>query len=124
MLSQRTLEGSISLTRIAENSKDANSIEITVRVTGTSPLSFDVRVGATLQVKEFSPSAPSRPSVGGGFKTRAFLLFNDRTKVGRLSTASLLKLGEVVPNTCTVLEVNRQKRLLFVSFSFHSKDRQ
>lgn len=91
---------------------------ITVRVAGTSPLSFDLWPGATLTVKEFAPSKPTRPTLGGGgFKTKAYLLFSGQTKVGRLTPAALTKLGGGVPPSCKVSLVDKARKLLLVEFS-------
>ena|SRR6267154_1088670 len=87
-----------------------------VRVTGTSPLSFEVLPGTTLTVREFAPSSYNRPTIGSGFKSSAYLLFHDETKVGRLSPDSLLLLGKKVPRKCTVSEVNRERKILRVIF--------
>ena len=90
-----------------------------IRVAGTSPLSFDasiVTIGTILEVREFAPSHHSRPSVDGGFKKSAYLLFADRTKVGRLSPASRKKLPLSVPHTCTVVEVDKDRKWLSVVF--------
>ena len=95
---------------------DRKQSGIVIRVVGTSPLSFDVPTGTILQVKEFGPSAYSRPSVAGGFKRSAYLLFANQTKVGRLSPASLKKLPPSVPATCTVVEVDKSRKRLSVIF--------
>lgn len=89
---------------------------IRIKVSGTSPLSFDAIVGSILHVKEFSPSSHSRPTLGGGFKSRAFLIFNGKTKVGRLSPANLRTLGGFIPSTCKVVEVDKARKSLVVLF--------
>jgi len=94
-----------------------SNTDIIIRVVGTSPLSFEVTAGAILQVREIGPSSASRPTVGGRFKSSAFLLFNDKTKVGRLSPASLKTLGQAVPRECKVAEVDKERRVLRVMFS-------
>ena len=87
-----------------------------VKVSGTSPLSFSVDVGTILQVREISPSSHTRPTLGSGFKSNAYLLFTGRTKVGNVPQESLEQLGAQVPKTCTVCEVNRERKMLFVTF--------
>jgi hypothetical protein len=89
---------------------------LVVRVTGTSPLSFDLWPGVTLTVKEISPSAQNRPTLGGKFTTKGYLLFNGITKVGRLSPASLKKIGDNVPLQCKVVEVDKGRKILSVEF--------
>lgn len=88
--------------------------KIVVRVTGTSPLSFEVWTGMTLTIKEIAPSANNRPTLGAKFKTKGYLVFNGRTKVGRLSPAALKKIGETIPETCKVVQVDRGKKILSV----------
>jgi hypothetical protein len=100
--------------RSKAEAKDSACTE--VRVSGTSPLSFDLAIGSTLTVKEFAPSHYSRPTIGSGFKSKAFLLFHNETKVGRLSTASVSQLGRRVPTNCTVSEVDKGRKVLRVRF--------
>jgi hypothetical protein len=85
-----------------------------VRVSGTSPLSFDVWKGMTLTIKEMGPSANNRPTLGAKFKSKGYLVFNGRTKVGRFSPATLNKIGSRVPETCTVVQVDKEKKILSV----------
>lgn len=87
-----------------------------IRVSGTSPLSFEVFVGSILAVKEFAPSHYTRPTAGSGFKSSGYLLFHDQTKVGRLSPENVNKLGKRVPTTCTVAEVDKARKILRVVF--------
>jgi hypothetical protein len=87
-----------------------------VRVTGTSPLSFDLWPGVSLTVKEISPSASNRPTLGGGFKTKGYLLFSGQTKVGRLSPSVVSKLNGNIPLSCKVLKVDKARKLLLVEF--------
>jgi hypothetical protein len=96
-------------------SKEKN-LSLVVRVAGTSPLSFDLWPGVTLTVKEISPSASNRPTLGSKFKAKGYLLFNGITKVGRLSPASLQKIGELVPSQCRVVEVDKDRKVLSVEF--------
>lgn len=88
--------------------------KIVVRIAGTSPLSFEVWKGLTLTIKEIAPSANNRPTLGAKFKSKAYLVFNGRTKVGRLSPATLKKIGNRIPETCKVVEVNKEKKILSV----------
>src|SRR5207237_4282593 len=115
-ISRRQCIAMAKVSKVVNRNEGSNS-GVLVRVAGTSPLSFDVTVGTTLQVREFAPSSPSRPTIGGRFKSSAFLLFRDRTKVGRLSPASLRKLGNSVPPVCTVVEVDRNRGILLVTFN-------
>jgi hypothetical protein len=87
-----------------------------VRVTGTTPLSFELSPGKRLTVKKIGPSAKNRPTAGSKFKGTAYLLFDGVTKIGRLSDAALTKLGKNVPETCTVKDVNEAKKVLTVVF--------
>jgi hypothetical protein len=98
----------------ARHGKASSGTEL--RVSGTSPLSFDVPVGATLTVREFGPSHYSRPTVGSGFKSKGFLLFHNQTKVGRLSPDSLYRLGRNVPPCCTASEIDKERKILRVVF--------
>jgi hypothetical protein len=87
-----------------------------LKVAGTSPLSFEVNEGDILAVRQFGPSSHTRPTVGGGFKTHAYLIFNGITKVGRLSPRDAARLAdEVIPDTCVVVEVDAGKRILKVA---------
>ena len=88
----------------------------TIRVSGTSPLSFEVSVGSILTVKQFAPSHYNRPTVGSGFKSAGYLLFHNETKVGRLSLENLSKIGKRVPQSCTVSEVDKSRKILRVIF--------
>ena len=95
----------------------ASSKIVSVRVAGTSPLSFAVTEGQQLQVKEIGPSSKQRPTIGGKFKTSAYLIYNGIKKIGKLSEASLRKLGEAtVPGTCVVEKVDSEKKILMVAF--------
>lgn len=88
--------------------------KVVVRVAGTSPLSFELWTGMTLTIKEMSPSASNRPTIGAKFKSKGYLIFNGRTKVGRLSTATLNKIGHHIPKTCRVVQVDKEKKILSV----------
>ena len=100
-----------------ENASEKPS-SVIVRVSGTSPLSFDLWPGVTLAVKEFAPSKASRPTLGGGgFKTKGYLLFSGQTKVGRLSPSALRKLGSNIPQSCKVSKVDKARKLLLVEFA-------
>lgn len=88
-----------------------------VKVSGTSPLSFGVKVGTVLQVKQISASTHTRPTIGSGFKTDSFLLFMARTKIGNISQSSLESLGDRIPETCTVCAVRPDSKAIYVSFS-------
>lgn len=114
--SESPVGGAVSRARASNNRKEAR---VVIRVAGTSPLSFDatiVTIGTILEVREFAPSSHSRPSVNGGFKKSGYLLFADRTKVGRLSPASIKKFSSRVPPSCTVVEVDKDRKRLSVVF--------
>ena len=88
-----------------------------VKVSGTSPLSFGVKVGTVLQVKQIGASKHTRPTIGSGFKTDSFLLFMARTKIGNIPQDGLESLGESIPETCTVCAVRPESKAIYVSFS-------
>lgn len=90
---------------------------LVVKVSGTSPLSFSVKVGTVLQVKQIGASKHTRPTIGSGFKTDSFLLFMARTKIGNISYESLESFGDRVPITCTVCAVKPESKAIYVSFS-------
>jgi hypothetical protein len=96
-------------------SKDKAS-GVVVRVSGTSPLSFDVTPGTVLTIKEIAPSAVNRPTLGSKFKSKGYLLFKGITKLGRLSPSALAKIGESVPANCKVVQVDKAKKILAVEF--------
>src|SRR5262245_31756499 len=87
-----------------------------VTVSDTSPLSFDFPVGTVLTVRKFGPSKAGQPTVRGGFKEGALLLFAKETKLGRIPTEKLGRLSRSVPLTCTVIEVDKSQRRLKVRF--------
>lgn len=87
-----------------------------IRVAGTSPLSFELKVGMELQVREFGPSPYSRPSVGGRFRSNAYLIYSGGTKIGRLTPAIVDKLGGTPQKTCTVVKIDPNRKILIVSF--------
>jgi hypothetical protein len=89
---------------------------IIVRVTGTTPLSFNVKPGSVLTVKKYSPSASNRPTVGSKFKSDAYIVFKGITKVGRLSDSAISKLQGDVPAQCVVYAVDEVKKVLSVEF--------
>jgi hypothetical protein len=93
-----------------------SSEPIVVRVTGTTPLSFELSPGTSLVVKKIGPSAKNRPTAGSKFKTSAYLVFDGVTKIGRLSDSALKRLGKNVPDKCTVQDVSVAKKLLTVVF--------
>ena len=99
------------------NSKK-NSRVATLRVVVTSPLSFDVTVGEVLRIRQFEPSSHNRPTVSGGFKTIAFLVFDGITKVGRLKPNDVNSLGRPVPEECTVVEVDRTRKMLKIQLRY------
>lgn len=84
------------------------------RVAGTSPLSFECRVGDELTVKEIGPSAMNRPTVGSKFNSTAYLLFKGITKIGRLSPKTVEKLAGRIPKTCKVVSIDKIKKILSV----------
>jgi len=106
----------ITMPKAAGSAKAANaSKDRSLRVKGTSPLSFDVTPGDILSIREFEPSTHTRPTLSGGFKTSAFLIFNGITKVGSLNAKDVARLGdESIPDACTVTEVNRATKVLKV----------
>lgn len=87
---------------------------IVVRVVGTSPLSFELRIGDELSVKEIGPSAINRPTVGGKFNSTAYLLFKGITKVGRFSPKTVEKLKNKIPRTCKVVQIDKVKKVVSV----------
>jgi hypothetical protein len=89
---------------------------VEIKLVGTTPLSFNLKPGAVLTVKTYEPSSSNRPTVGGKFKSSAFLVFNGITKVGRISPAALKKLNNKPSPTCTVASVNEEKNSLVVYF--------
>lgn len=91
-------------------------LTVKVRVTGTTPLSFELKPGAVLTVKEYSPSASNRPTAGSKFKSNAFILFRGITKIGKLSDAAIEKLDGRVPDSCRVHQVDAEKKILTVEF--------
>jgi hypothetical protein len=88
-----------------------------VKVIGTSPLSFELRPGTVLTVKEFGPASKTRPSIGSKFKSNAYLLFNGITKIGRLSPSTLSKLGGEIPTSCKVVEVDKARKVLLIDIT-------
>jgi hypothetical protein len=48
--------------------------------------------------------------------SKGYLLFSGITKVGRLSPASLKKIGSAMPEHCKVTEANTDKKVLSVEF--------
>lgn len=94
-----------------------NESSTVVRVVGTSPLSFDVRLGDELTIKEVGPSAMNRPTLGGRFKSNAYLLFKGITKVGRLSPNSVEKIGDNIPSKCKVVKIDKLKKILSVEIT-------
>jgi hypothetical protein len=102
--------------KVGTSKPERNVKDGSLKVTGTSPLSFEVNEGDVLAVRQFGPSSHNRPTVGGGFKTHAYLIFNGITKVGRLSPKDASRLAhEVVPDSCVVVEVDAVKRILKVA---------
>ncbi len=94
-----------------------NNTTVIINVGGVGPLSFELKEGAHLKVKEFSPSKKSRPTVGSRFKKSAYLIFNGPTKVGRVSPADQKKLGDKIPKYCIVHKIEKEKNKLFVLFN-------
>lgn len=88
-----------------------------VKVQGTSPLSFEAKVGTVLQVKQIGASKHTRPTIGSGFKSDAYLLFMDRTKIGNVPQSMLESLGDRVPDKCTVCDVRLESKSIYVSFT-------
>ncbi|MDQ3816080.1 MAG: hypothetical protein M3362_00120 [Acidobacteriota bacterium] len=101
---------------MAEEQFNKTLTSVVVRVSGTGPLSFEVRPGSILTIKEIGPSSTSRPSIGGGFNSKGYLLFAGQTKVGRLSPAALVKLGERDISSCKVVTVDKTRKILLVEF--------
>lgn len=111
-----TKELSAGMRKVRTSKRAPNVKDGFLKVTGTSPLSFEVNEGDILAVRQFGPSSHTRPTVGGGFKTHAYLIFNGITKVGRLSPKDASRLAdEVIPDTCVVVEVDAEKRILKVA---------
>ncbi|HEY8227071.1 MAG TPA: hypothetical protein VIG25_17480 [Pyrinomonadaceae bacterium] len=89
---------------------------VVVDVVETSSLSFDLWPGIVLTVKAIGPSSARQPTLSGGFESKAYLLFNGITKVGKLSPAAIKILGEPVPAACKVIKVDKEKNILLVEF--------
>lgn len=85
-----------------------------VRIIGTGPLSFVVRESEELTIKKYGPSSATRPSAGAPFRNTAHLVFRNQTKIGRISPKDSLKMGDKVPKSCTVIEVNQEKKIIKV----------
>lgn len=85
-----------------------------IGLTGTSPLSYDVRPGSVLSIREFHPSNKSRPTVGAGFKNTAYVVFSGITKVGQVNKKDLPIFSTNTPRKCLALEVNREKNIFLV----------
>ena len=87
-----------------------------LKLSGTSPLSFEVSVGTTLQIKEVGPSNHWRPTVGSGFKSNGLLVFNNKTKVGSFKPEDMSSFSpSIIPATCTVTEVDKSRKILRVA---------
>jgi len=87
---------------------------VEIKLSGTGPLSFEVKEGEELKVKEISPSSKSRPTAGSRFKTSALLVFKGSTKIGRIPPKNQDELGGRIPEYCKVIEVNKEKKVLIV----------
>ncbi len=89
---------------------------ISVKVAGTSPLSFELHPGDKILVKKYVAGASHRPTSGAKYRTDAYILYRGVTKIGKLSEASLKKLGGSVPDECIVTKVDAEKKILMVCF--------
>lgn len=89
---------------------------VVVPLSGIGPLSFQVSPGMALTVRELSSPSKNRPTVGGSLKSKSYLVFNGITKVGSPDSESLEKSGQVVPQSCKVVEVNKDKQMILVEF--------
>ena len=94
---------------------------VIIKVCGLGPLSFDLKEGAHLKIKEYLPSKKSRPTVSSRFKKNAYLIFNGTTKIGRISPSDQKKLGGQIPKYCIVHKIEKEKNKLFVLFNVTAK---
>lgn len=83
-----------------------------VQLTGTGPLSFELKKGAMLAIKKILPSNSSRPTIGSGFKTSGYVVYNGITKVGRISPKDTEALDGTIPSIGKVVEVDGSKNIL------------
>ncbi len=96
--------------------KNSNENYVSICLTGTGPLSFELKPLMRLAVKKYGLGSKSRPTAGLKFKSDAYLVFNGPTKVGRISSASLKKLEEYDLSFCDVSEVDMEKNTVIVTF--------
>lgn len=97
--------------------RNKNKNPTAIKLLGTGPLSFEVTVGTTLAIRRYLPSTPSRPTIGSGFKTSAFVVYKGITKVGRINPKEVEALKGEIPATCVVLEVDATRNLLIIGLA-------
>ena len=91
-------------------------VEDTVRVTGTTLLSFEcTKVGDVLEVRSLGKPKKNRPTTTTAFKGTAYLVFKDSTKIGRLDDKELGIRGRQFKN-CTVVVHDKEQNLIRVGF--------
>lgn len=87
-----------------------------IRVIGTTPLSFEcTKVGDILEVRPLGAPAKNRPTAGGKFTGTAYLVFKDKTKVGRLDDKELGNRAGPTLKTCTIILHDQEQNVLRVS---------
>lgn len=91
-------------------------MQIHAKLTGTSPLSFNMKIGTRLIAKKIGESPKGRPSVGKKFNSDAILIFKGVTKIGVISKKDQSTLPEELPTICTVIEISAAKNRIVVSF--------
>ncbi|MCF7962596.1 MAG: hypothetical protein K9M08_17800 [Pirellula sp.] len=94
----------------------ADIMGISVKVAGTSLFSFELNPGDKIVVKKYVARASRLSTSGAKYRTDAYMLYRGITKVGKLSEASLKKLGGSVPDECIVTKVDAEKKILMVCF--------
>jgi hypothetical protein len=87
-----------------------------VKVIGTSPLSFELHLGDKILVKRYISGGSKGPKPGPKCRTDAYILYRGVTKIGKLSDTSIKKLEGNIPEECTVSKVDPEKNILMVLF--------
>lgn len=90
--------------------KEAGMPDFVIELTGTSPLSFEVPLGSVLSVRKFMPSKKGRPSVGGGFKSDAYIVHFGITKIGQVNKKNNEIFDGAKPRKCIAYEVDLIKK--------------
>ena len=102
--------------RSTDQKHDLSQPDNSLKLIGTSPLSFDASSGSVLTIRNSSASAKrDRPTVGGSFKSSVYIVYYGITKIGHLNPKDVAAINFAIPNRAKLLLASRETNTVLVS---------